>query len=187
MKKYTKKILAMQALYNNNNSFGICISYPFAESNVVLTWNDIYYGIKYEYFADSVVFEFVMSRFEKNTICDDIEYELLYAGRDEKNHEELLTDIHNILGEKLTDENQSLAETKVLYLLLKGLYEQRNEFEDVRYVIDGIFDDFGFPDKIAKLWSNTPIDPSFTGDYQARFLNDWEMCIKQLKEEIEKP
>lgn len=127
------------------NSFDIKIQYDFAVKLVVLDWSIIYFGIKNGFFDESVAIEFAISEVEDGkTISDQVlEISFLFKGESVFPFIEELASIEGV--------NEDELKEKLLFIIMQWLFDIRQEFEDPLGMVEEIYADFDYPEKIAKV------------------------------------
>lgn len=174
MKKKSEKIKneqLEQLLANNeypNNSFNIQIFYEYALKKVKLNWNDILFGICNRYFEIDVAIEFARDQLEKIS-NESLVFELAILEPNKITRKELINKFLCNLADDVPKSQRENTKDKMMYVVLCGLFEEKELFEEPIMVIQTIYEDFEFPDSLS---------------YIARHLySDWsaEIIYKEIR------
>jgi hypothetical protein len=132
-----------------NNTLCIVFSFAYAEKLIQMNWSDILFGIENGYFNRKVAVEYA-----KTIVSDEYEQELidlLCLSPSEVDYGDLLLRRIAQLAGKVSKEDEKLVKEKFLYLTLRWLYDNKDEFDDLFMALDIIYDDFDFPKSIDFL------------------------------------
>lgn len=98
-------------------------------------------------------------------------------------------DIYPYLRELIQlEESQDTAsiKNKWLYLILKWLYEKRNEIDNVLQIIEEIYELFDYPDSIISFVRYMPSDAGDLGSpklNRERLFKNWEQYLATVEKE----
>ncbi len=134
---------------SSKNTLSIAIPFAYAEKIIQMNWGDIVFGIENGYFDRKTAIEHA-----KTVVSDDPEQELidlLCLSPPEVNYGNLLLNLVAHLADKLSAKDKEQTKEKFLYLTLRWLYDNKDEFDDLLAALDIIYDDFDFPKSVNFL------------------------------------
>ena len=172
IKKINNSKIDELILNSNNpfNSMSIQIPFSFAQKAVSLNWSDILFATDNRYFCSDAVIEYA-----KDMLLDTYDEEVINLAGLEKNinFEE---DLHNLLKKlslRIPKQIRMDSKKKIMYVLLKLIYENRDRFEDCFKAIEVVYDDFGCPKSIESFVRYMQINMKLDNkDYQI-LMNRW--------------
>ena len=161
------------------NTLSIMYPYEYASNLVNLSWCDIREAIEKGFMLPQAAIEHAISKLveENNPI------QLIDLACSEKNdyiqpYINYLSDLEsNVIKEQVND--------KLLYILLNWVHENREKYSDVLEVIEIIYSDFDYPDKISKFVRYMPMSQPDLGSSELntqRLLTNWEEYLSDQKD-----
>nr|WP_280527073.1 DUF2247 family protein [Listeria grandensis] len=163
------------------NSCDIKIQYDFAVKLVVLDWSFIHFGIKNGFFDESVAIEYAISEVEDGTVTFDkvLEISFLLKG------ESVFPFIEELASSECVHEDE--LKEKLLFIIMQWLFDTRQEFEDPLGMVEEIYADFDYPEKIATIVRYMPGSEGETGFGKDNLELRWieylaEACVEYGRE-----
>ncbi|MBC2286522.1 DUF2247 family protein [Listeria farberi] len=156
------------------NTLKIKIPLKFLLTSVNVTWDDIIFGVKNEYLVSLSVSEYAMYLLEKND--EDLQDEIINLAWGDKN--DIDDYIYNYL--RKSNVNTETVKDKFLYVLLKLVWENKNDYTDPLEVIEDLYADLGYPSEIDHLVRHMPMKHKDMGSIElnvAEMYKDWEAFL----------
>lgn len=156
------------------NTLKIKIPLKFLLTSVNVTWDDIIFGVKNEYLVSLSVSEYAMYLLEKND--EDLQDEIINLAWGDKN--DIDDYIYNYL--RKSNVNTETVKDKFLYVLLKLVWENKNDYTDPLEVIEDLYADLGYPSEIDHLVRYMPMKHKDMGSIElnvAEMYKDWEAFL----------
>jgi len=155
--KISNEQLSKMVRENNfpTNSLGLTMSYKYLSNILHLNWSDLAFAIENKYLPHEAAIEHAMWKLEKDdyhqremdlACFDDIEFKQLHS-------------IHPYLDElaKLeSEEEKREAKDRIMYAVLRWVFEHKDEYEDPLHVVVFIYSDFGYPTMISHFITFMP-------------------------------
>lgn len=133
-----------------------------------LTWREVEFGVQNGWLTDEEAIELAIDR--------------VTAGDDSPDAVELASVLPHEkykvpeIVRRLAEREPECSKDKWLFLLLAWLYEHRDAVEDPLGVVEELYADFGYPEKIAGLVRYMPPqDPSRVGE--SHLMDAWERYL----------
>ncbi|WP_144511089.1 DUF2247 family protein [Bacillus sp. FJAT-22090] len=145
------------------------LRYEYISKFVKLTWGDILYGINNNIFSDEVAIKHAVAEIEKNEKQPNEVIELAYLFQGESIHPYI-----GKLGNNNLDEESS--KEKLLFILLKWLFENKELIPEPFKAVAEIYADFDYPEEISKFVYYMPLQDGESGG-NAYLLNQWEKYL----------
>lgn len=159
---------------NSHNSLNIKITVERAVELTDLNWNDIIFGMQYDYFDIKSAVDFALLLI-KNGAKDKYVYEISFLNPSSVRKEEFIEQYQRLFSKINHNYTTQESKDKILFLLLAFLFEQRNSFENPFHIIEIIYDDFGFPQSISCLIPY--MQPDGESDSMDRLYDNWKGFI----------
>ncbi|EAD7872234.1 DUF2247 family protein, partial [Listeria monocytogenes] len=142
-------------------------------------WDDIIFGVENKFLDSLSVSEYVVYLMEKGD--QDLQDEIInLAWGNENDVDEY---VYNYLLKN--NVNTDMVKDKYLYVLLKLVWENKNNYTDPLEVIEYIYADFDYPSEIEHLVRYMPMKHKNMGSIElnvAEMYKDWEaFLIKKSK------
>jgi len=171
------------------NTLHISFPYEYAANAANLNWSDIFFAITYEYMDYRSAIEHARVQLENDNYPQAV-LDLACISSDEATFPHV---IHPYIDElvDITGENMHNAKDKIMYILLKWVYEQgagidNIYFNDILDVAESIYHDFNFPESIASFasWRILPssmVEPDLGSveKNKARLLDHWKQFLDE--------
>lgn len=158
------------------NTFKIILNYNFISSIVRLTWNDILYGIETGFFSDEIAIKHAIAEIVEEDNPSDIVMEIasLFDGES----------IHPFIDELASKEikQNDLMKEKLLYVLLKLLFENRGQHIDPFGIIEQIYADFDYPESISKFVRYMPVEEGNSSVGENYLLDHWKKYLENQQQ-----
>ena len=164
------------------NSLGIRIPYSFFSESMKSNWHDILIAIENDYLSLESAIDHALKEMEENPDYSNEVFNLaLISPGDISEYEEIHKNLAT-LAELVSDDDRKKTKEKILFVLLKWIYENRASYEDPLWVVWIIYDDFGFPNALEKfVYYMSPLDPSLGfGEEKIKLMYDnWQDYLKE--------
>ncbi|MHC1723769.1 MAG: DUF2247 family protein [Aminipila sp.] len=158
----------------------IVLPYDYICSNSKITWKDIHYGIERKYLQPKAAIEHAMKLISESDEYDEKTLELASLS-----FEESIFPLLDQIVETLTESNIEELNDKWLFLILKWVYEHKEELNDPLTIVEYVYSDFDAPNQISNLIRYNPTDEPNLGSKElneARMIEKWKKFIEQQKE-----
>lgn len=126
------------------NTLSISFPYSYAAEAVSLNWHDILFAINSGFLSFHAAIEHAVRELERNEAASQSVLELAMLFFDTA----FPFSIHpyiDELSEQMTAEEKNQSKDKIMYVLLKWVYDNKSQYDDPLGVVEVIFDDFDFP------------------------------------------
>lgn len=159
------------------NSLGIQIPYSYFSESVNLNWYDISIAIENAYLPIKSGIEHAIKEIEDNLDYHGAVLNLaMISPNDTSSYEEISKNIAQ-LAELVSDDDKSKAKEKMLFVLLKWIFENQNNYDDPLRVVEIVYDDFDFPEIIKDFVRYDPSAHAIHGamdENLKRLYNNWQ-------------
>lgn len=159
------------------NSLGIQIPYSYFFDQVKLNWYDILFAIENVYLPLKSAIDYAIKEIEENPNYHDRVLDLaMISPSDISSNEEISNSIVQ-LAELVSDDDKSRAKEKILFVLLRWIFENQKNYEDPLKVVEVIYDDFDFPEIIKGFVRYEPSPYTIHGvmdENIKRLYNNWQ-------------
>ena len=159
------------------NSLGIQIPYSYFSESVKLNWYDISIAIENAYLPIKSGIEHAIKEIEDNLDYHGAVLNLaMISPNDTSSYEEISKNIVQ-LAELVSDDDKSKAKEKMLFVLLKWIFENQNNYDDPLRVVEIVYDDFDFPEIIKDFVRYEPSAHAIHGAMDKnlkRLYNNWQ-------------
>lgn len=135
---------------DNMNTAGIFIPYSYAYDNAELNWYDLKFGIEHEYYKPDAAIDHAFNVLEADENSPKAVLDLASLCLDKKTS----FSIHPYIDELVemspeTDKNNVID--KLLYIILKWIYDNRDRYKDPLETVEYVWEDFMCPPSINFL------------------------------------
>lgn len=147
----------------------------------VYTWQEILFALKNKIVTVEDVIEYAIYIINEDTMGFDIVLEITCLQTDE--------DIYPYLEQLIMlEDSQDITDIKDkwLYLILKWLYENRNDIENVLGIVEEIYEIFDYPEDIVSFVRYMPSEAGDLGSPELnrkRLFKNWENYLETFKKE----
>ena len=163
------------------NSLGIVIPYSYFSGLVKLNWYDILFATDNNYLSQKSVVEHAVVEMDENPNYQKTVLDLAILSPDEV---ALAYEIHKPLIElakQVSDEEKCGSKSKILYVLLKWIFENRECYLDPLTVVEIIYADFNYPESIISFVRYMPSTKPLYGTTEAnieQMYNNWKSYLE---------
>ena len=133
------------------NSLGICLDYSFVIKSVTLNWYDILFAIENGYLSCQSAVEHASLQLEVTESYSQAVLDLACLKSDEANHLCVVQPYINELADKVSVHDKNVSKQKMLYVILKWVFENRGKYLDPLKLVEIIYADFDYPDAISSF------------------------------------
>lgn len=167
------------------NTLNLSIPYSFVVNLVNLTWSDLLFAIKQGYLTSEAATEHAMYLISEEQIPsqDVIALAWLKKGED-------ICPYFDKLSALMSVEDNDIAEEKILYVVLKWVFENKEHYADPFEVIETIYADFDYPEEISQfvryMPSNQPLLDSSELNRE-RLYKNWSDYLEKQKKRYSVP
>jgi len=182
----------VNSLINENqrpmNSLAISFPYEYASEAVDLNWCDILFAIDNGYLHHKAAIEHAQVELEEDEYPQAV-LDLACIYPEEAVFPHSIHPYIDELANMVEDEKKSKSKDKVMYILLKWVYEHGVDCADPYYdhpfkILTTICDDFGFPESITHFaWyvSEDKAEPDLGSPEKnrARWLGHWKQFLDE--------
>jgi hypothetical protein len=148
---------------------------------VKLNWYDISIAIENEYLPIKSGIDHAIKEIEGNLDYHDGVLNLaMISPNDISSYEEISKNIIQ-LAELVSDDDKCKAKGKILFVVLKWIFENRKNYEDPLRGVEIVYDDFDFPEVIKDFVRYEPSPQTIYGAVDEnikRLYNNWENYLK---------
>lgn len=139
-------------------------------------WQEILFALENQIVTVEDVIEYASYIINENTMGFDIVLAITCL----HSYEDIYPYLHQLI---MLEDSRNIADIKEkwLYLILKWLYEKRNDVENTLEIVEEIYELFDYPDNITSF---VRYMPSETGDLGSVELN-WERLFKNWANYLE--
>lgn len=161
------------------NSLNILLDYKYVINLVNLTWSDILFAIEQGFLTREAAIEHAIdvigkeqepSRTILNLACID-KYESIHPHIDE-------------LSRRMSKQDDSIVYEKFQYVLLNWVYEHKELYSDPLEVVEFIYADFDYPEKISEFVRYMPTNEPSLGSLELnreRIYYNWKDYLEKQK------
>ncbi len=149
----------------NLNTLKITFPYSYAINQARLNWHDIMIAINNELLPLDAAIDYAQDELEKKEESSQNIIELAIIPRSPI----FSHSIHPYIDElaKVVDiKEKEKTKSKLMFILLKWVYENMSLYENPLLVVDFIYDDFGFPKSIEELIYYLPANSAENNIYE---------------------
>lgn len=162
------------------NIMSIALPYNYICSNSKISWKDIRYGIERKYLHPKAAIEHAMKLVSASDEYDEKTLELASLSI-----EESIFPLLDQIVESLTESNIEELNDKWLFLILKWVYEHKEDLNDPLTIVEYVYSDFDAPTQISNLIRYNPTEePNLDSKElnEARMIEKWKKFIEQQKD-----
>jgi len=159
------------------NSLSIQLPYSYVKEAVKLNWHDVLFAIETGYLSHLSAIEYAASELEENDSCSQEIIDLVSLSPDEAVYPQSIHPYIDELASFVSKNIKDKTPSKLMYVLLKWIFEQRDCYCDPLRVVEIIYDDFNFPQEMACFVRYMPMQQPDLGSQelnQKRLFNNWQ-------------
>lgn len=162
------------------NSLSIQIPFSYALELVNINWNDILFAIHNGYFNNASAIEYAVILLGKDEENEKI-LDLACINHPKITKEELLQEYVIGLADTVPEKEKEETKDKIMYILLKLLFDNKNTFEDPLSAIEVIYEDFNFPKSVENFVRYMQIEKENSISIVKEYYNNWEKYLRSQK------
>ncbi len=163
------------------NSLGIQIPYSYFSEVVKLNWYDISFAIENAYLSLKSAVDHAIKEIDENPDYHDRVLNLaMISPNDISSYEEISKNIVQ-LAELVSDDDKSRAKEKILFVLLRRIFENQKNYDDPLRVVEIVYNDFEFPEIIKDFVRYEPSPYTIHGAMDEnikKLYNNWQDYLK---------
>jgi len=164
------------------NTLNISFPYEYAIETAEINWHDIFIAIENGFLFYKSAIAYASKELEKNENSSQTVINLAILSFDESLFSYSIHPYIDELANQISEEEKSKTNEKIMYILLKWVYEHRKDYDDPLGVIEFIYDDFGFPETIAHFVRWIPAKEPLSGSIEeciARLFDYWKQFLDE--------
>jgi len=176
--KKTTNLQLSEKVKNYNfpgNSLGLTMSYKYLSNILRLNWSDLAFAIENKYLPHEAAIEHAMWELEK----DDYHKRTMDLACLDNTEFKQRHSIHPYIDELArleSEEDKSKSKDRIMYAVLRWVFEHRDKYEDPLHVVTFIYSDFGYPKLISHFITFMP--ESDVNDKRC-LLSRWEDFLNE--------
>ena len=170
------------------NTLRISFPYEYAVRTINLNWHDILFAISQGYMDHRVAITHAQAELE-NDVYPQTVLDLACISQDEAVFPHSINPYINELAGTMDEEKRRQSKDKIMYILLKRVYEHGAGLDDPYYsdplnVAESIYHDFDFPESIIRFaaWRFNPTNEPNLGTVEkntARLYDYWKKFLDE--------
>lgn len=165
------------------NTLNISIPYSYAMDAANLNWCDVLFSINHGFLSYDAAIEHAEYELGKYNPASENILNLAMLSI-EKTFPHSIHPYIDELAAELPDSERRKAKEKIMYVLLKWVYDHRSNYADPLGVVEYIYDDFNFPESISDFVRRLPMRGENLGSIERntdRLFNRWERFLDEQK------
>jgi len=173
----------IDTIYNSNllsiNTAGILIPYEYASDAVDLNWSDLSLAIEHGLLCHQAAIEHAKIQLEGDDYLQEV-LDLACLSPEEVVFSHSIHPFIDELAKKISEEDKRNSVDKWMFILLKWVYDHKDDFDDPFEITTIICGNFGYPDNITHFaWKYAPIRGSDLGSTKnvERAYQQWREFI----------
>lgn len=144
-------------------------------------WQEILFALENQIVTVEDVIEYASYIINENTMGFDIVLEITCL----HSYEDIYPYLHQLI---MLEDSRNIADIKEkwLYLILKWLYEKRNDVENTLEIVEEIYELFDYPDNITSFVRYMPSETGDLGSVELnreRLFKNWANYLELFEEE----
>jgi hypothetical protein len=166
------------------NSLSIIFSYSFALDSATLNWYDIWIAIDNGFLPHQSAIEHAVSQLPQEEDYSQAVLDLACLSSDEAVYPHSIQPYINELANEVSEQEKDITKQKMLYLVLKWIFEHRCDYEDPLEVVEVIYADFDYPKTVSNFVRYMPMTQPDLGSVELnskRLFNNWANYLKEQK------
>jgi hypothetical protein len=167
------------------NTLGISFTYVYASEIVKLNWFDIFFAINNGYLNYQSAIEHARNELENNDTYSHAVLNLACLSVAETIFPHIIHPFIDELINQTSEKEKSEAKDKIMYVLLKWVYDHKTDYDDPLSIVEYVYDDFGFPETIISFVRYLPMQGPNLGSRAkntARLFDNWESFLSKQQE-----
>ena len=160
------------------NSMGIQLPYAYVAEAIDINWADVLFAIDNGYFDLQVAIEHAVAEVTKNESWPQEIEDLLGLAPYESYAIRPL--VEKLVG-SAPEHAGGTAKDRIMFVLLRWLFEHKQDYEDPPMLVEIVYADFGYPEEIKFFVRYTPIElfENTTPTGVAGLYKNWKKYLKQ--------
>ena len=142
------------------NSLNISFPYIYVAEAINLNWHDILFAIDKGYLGHQSAIEHAEVELGKSDTCPQAVLNLACLYPEEAVFPHSIHPYIDELSNLIAAEEKAKSQDKMMYVLLKWVYEHKDDYVDPFYAVEAIWDDFHLAEAIASITSIIWYSPS---------------------------
>ena len=166
------------------NSLSIILPYSFALESADLNWYDILFAIDNGFLPHQSAIEHAVSQLGKNEEYSETVLELACLMPSEAVHPHSIQPYLGELAKDIPEQEKSATKQKMLYLVLKWVFEHKCDYDDPLEVVEVIYADFDYPKDISIFIRYMPLSQPDLGSVDLnteRLFHNWNTFLESQK------
>ncbi|WP_281257751.1 DUF2247 family protein [Paenibacillus donghaensis] len=156
------------------------LPYNFFVLNLVnITWSDILFAIKQRFLTYEAAIEHAIHVINREELPSNDVIELACLDKEED------IDLYlDKLSSSISEKDYSMAKEKNLYLILKWVFENKNNYSDPLEVVECIYADFDYPEEISRFVRYMPTNQPMLYSLELnieRLYKNWNDYLEKQK------
>jgi len=167
------------------NSLSISFSYIYAKGLVVLNWGDILIAIDNGFLPHQAAIDHAISQIEKDDAYSQDILDLACLSPSEAAYPHSIQPYVNNLTNLVSEHEKETAKQKMLYLVLKWMFEHRLNYVDPLKAVEIVYADFDYPKEISNFVRYMPMSQPDLGSVQLneeRLFINWNNYLENNKD-----
>lgn len=172
------------------NTLNISFPYAYINKAIDMNWYDIFFAIENGFLSYQAAIEHASLELGRDESAPQAVLDLAILSYNEALFPNSIHPYIDELANQITEKEKIKTKDKIMYVLLKWVYEHRSDYDDPLRVIEFIYDDFNFPKTIASFVRYLPMQGSNLGSIEkntSRLFEYWKQFLneqhKKWKEE----
>jgi hypothetical protein len=159
----------------------------FVLGRTFLTWREALWGYEHQWIDWSCLTELAVERISSESKSHPAAIELAGMMKEETAG---AGDLVRVLANTEPVVSEEILRQKWLYLILRWLFENREQFSDPLAMVEDIFCDFGHPLEIAKFIRYMPVTDNYDprqhskAENEERMFNHWREYLKTAEKQF---
>ncbi|EAG9432835.1 DUF2247 family protein [Listeria monocytogenes] len=145
------------------------------------SWQEISFALENKIINTQDAINYAIFILDENVLGFEIVLEMTSLDADE----DICPYIETLVRLEEHEEQQGIIE-KWMYLILKWLYENRSNYEDVIEIVEELYESFGYPESIVSFVRYMPSEAGDLGSIELnrqRLFNNWKNYLSDFEEE----
>ncbi|MFS0837398.1 DUF2247 family protein [Paenibacillus sp. 1P03SA] len=159
------------------NTFNILFSYDYVSKLIRIDWQDLIFAIEQGFMAEESLIDYAIHLLNSAQEPAQIVIDIACLNRGDLTYPY----IERLKNER-PNKNKKEQYDKFLYVLLNWVYEHKESYSDPFEIVEGIYGDFDYPERITGfiryMPTTEPVGPSLPLNRE-RMYKKWEQYLKE--------
>jgi len=163
------------------NSLSISFPYSFVKDSVNLNWYDIMFAIDNGFLPHSVAIEHALSQIEYDETYSQDVLDLACILPSEAVYPHSIHPYINKLANTVSKQEIEITEQKLLYLVLKWVFEHQANYTEALKIVEIVYADFNYPKEISNFVRYMPMSQPDLGTIELneeRLYANWKIFLE---------